>query len=327
MTIYKWQPAIPVSLISLTALLLGFVLSGMTTPAIAADEPTTTDQQIEFMRNSLDRFAVLSDEERQTPPQKSEASSAKRLQKKKLEFFQDQMRDHRLVFADQPNQPFHFVEKPLTRFDNPVSRIADGFMFLWTDRGRPVAVVKSYYNTPRETWGRTFVSLATRPIEMQIAGKKTWVPQKAGLSFAPLRDTPRPTDQPKLRLAQMRNIARKFQVIDRWGLKNPTDWRLRLLTTPLYRYRVPEEKVVDAAMFGYVLTTSPEALLLLEVHKTDDGLEWQYGVSRFTRFGITFSLGDRKVAEFPRLDRWPATGTYFHIPLALPDYPFKNNDS
>ena len=261
-----------------------------------------------------------------TEKQNAGTSAAKRRQKEKLKFFRERMREQRLMFPDQPERPFHLVKEPLFRFNNPVSRIADGFVFLWTDRGRPVAILKSYYNTPRETRGRTFVSLATRPIEMRIGKRQTWVPRKAALSYAPLSDAPQPAKQPRLRLVQMRNIARQFQVVDRWGLKDPKDWQLRLLPTPLYRYQVPKEKVVDAAMFGYVLTTSPEALLLLEVHKTDGGLKWKYAVSRFTRFGITFSRGGQRLIRFPRLDSWPATGTYFHLPLPMPDYPFKNDD-
>ncbi len=261
-----------------------------------------------------------------TSSQDSNTTTNKRRRKETLDFFRDRLRDHRLAFRDRPDEPFHFVQEPLIAFDNPVSRIHDGFMFLWTQRGRPVAVVKSYYNEPQEKWGRTFVSLATHPIEMQIGERKAWFPRDAGLSFAPLKDAPAPAERPRLRLVQMRKIAERFQVIDNWGLRDPMDWKLRLLPTPLYRYKVPEETVIDGAQFGYVLTTSPEALVLIEARKTDDGLEWHYAVSRCTRFGLRFSLDDRQLAKFPRLDAWPATGTYFHMAELMPQYPFKRDD-
>ena len=120
----------------------------------------------------------------------------------------------------------------------------------------------------------------------------------------------------------MRAIARRFSVIDNWGIKDPTDWQLRLLTTPLYRYESNDDDVVDGALFGYVLT-SPEALLLLEARKTDKGLTWHYAVSRFTRFGVRFSLDGQQIAEFERLDAWPSTGTYFHYPQPWEEYPFE----
>lgn len=257
--------------------------------------------------------------------QKKEETEAQQTQRNKLEYFRDKMRKHHLSFPENPDRPFEFVEEPLFRFKNPVSRIIDGFMFAWTDGGRPVAVAKSYYNLPRETWGRTFVLLASKPIEMQIGRRKAWYPRKGAVTFSPLKDAPQPADNERLRLVQMRRIARRFQVVDHWGLNDPKDWQLRLLPTPLHRYNVPDENVVDAAMFGYVLTSSPEALLLLEARKTENGMKWFYAVSRCTRFEITFSLDDRKIANFPRLEGWPPTGPYFHIPLAIPDYPYKNN--
>jgi hypothetical protein len=122
----------------------------------------------------------------------------------------------------------------------------------------------------------------------------------------------------------MRDIARRFTMVDHWGLKDPTDWRLRLLTTPLYRYEAPEHGAVDGALFGYV-ANSPEALVLVEARKSGDGLAWHYAVARMTRFEVTVSLDDKEIAHFPRLEAWPPSGVYFHDPLDMPDYPFQRN--
>jgi hypothetical protein len=249
------------------------------------------------------------------------------LQRKKLDYYRKRMRTHRLYWADDPKKSFDFVEDPLIRFDNPISKIDDGLLFAWTDQGRPVALAKSYYNAPQRTWGRTFVALGTRPLEMQIENRTVWTPSEAGVAFAPFPNAPEPAAQPQLRLAQMRALAERFQVIDHWGKQNPTEWTLRRLPAPLHRYAVADEQVVDAALFGYVLTTGPEAVVLLEARTTDDGkLQWYYAVSRLTVFAVTFSLDGREVAQFPRLETWPPTGTYFHIPQPLPAYPFDAED-
>jgi hypothetical protein len=242
-------------------------------------------------------------------------------QREKLEFFRDRIGGVRLTVAARPDQPCDYIAEPLAKFDNPISHIEDGFMFLWTNRDRPVATVKSYHNLPNKTWGRTFVSLATRPIVMQREGQPLWTPDEAGVTFADLPDAPQPAAEARQRLVQMRAIARRFSVIDHWGITAPTDWQLRLLPTPLYRYEAKDDDVVDGALFGYVLT-SPEALLLLEARKTDKGLAWQYAVARFTRFGVRFALDGKQIAEFDRLDGWPATGTYFHYPQPWEEYPF-----
>ena len=239
----------------------------------------------------------------------------------KIDFYRNRLREQQLFIADSPDKPCELVASPLMRFDNPVSKIGDGLMFIWTDSGRPVAAMKSYYNMPNNTWGRTFVSLATRPLELRISEKPVWTPRQAGVTFKVLSGLPPPAKKPTLRLVQMRDIAQQFQVVDNWGIKDPTDWQLRVLPKPLYRYQVAGEQVVDGALFAYVLS-GPEALLLLEAHRIKEGLEWRYAASRCTRFGITFSFRETKVAEFPRLDAWPPTETYFHYAVPMTGYPF-----
>jgi hypothetical protein len=249
----------------------------------------------------------------------AESDSLARL---KLDYYRDRVRQQRLYPADAPDRPFELVEEPLIRFENPVSRISDGMLFVWTDGGRPVVAMKCYHNEPNRTWGRTFVSLGTDKVVLEIDGTKAWYPDAAGIEFAPLPNAPPPAPQSTQRLAQMRQLAAQFEIIDHWGKQNPTDWNLRLLSTPLYRYACESQQVVDGALFGYVITTGPESLLLLEARQTDAGLEWQYAVSRMTVFGLEFSRDGQPIAEFPRLERWPPTGSYFHLAVPFEDDPF-----
>jgi hypothetical protein len=239
----------------------------------------------------------------------------------KLEFFRRPLTELRLAASVAADKPFQFAPEPLTTFENPISQMLDGYMFVWTNGGRPAAAIKCYYHSLNKRWGRTFVSLSPERIEMHSGQKQLWTPQEPGLAFAPLPKTAPPADDARRRLTQMRDIARRFTLVDRWGLKDPTDWQLRLLPAPLFRYEAPDENVVDGALFGYVLN-SPEALVLIEARKTDKGLAWHYGVSRFTRFEVTASLDGQQIAHFPRLEAWPPTGIYFHDPVEMPDYPF-----
>jgi hypothetical protein len=233
------------------------------------------------------------------------------------------VRQSRIGIPGRSQTPFALFEEPLLRFDNPVSGILDGFVFLWTDGGRPAALMKSYYNSERASWGRTYISLSTGPIEMREGDRVQWEPHEPGLAFAALDPSQPPAKSARARLAQMHDLAGRFRVVDNWGLRDPTNWDLRLLTTPIYRYDVPDQQVVDGAVFAYVLTSSPEAIVLVEARQEVGGPKWYYAVSRATRFGVTFLLDEHKVAEFPRLDIWPATGTYFHDPIPMSDYPYK----
>ncbi len=242
--------------------------------------------------------------------------------KEKLAFFRERLEPLRLAVAASPDKPLELVPDPLITFENPVSQMWDGYMFVWTARGRPAAALKCYYHSVNKRWGRTFVSLATERIEMAADGTKLWRPEVAGLSFAPLPGGPPVAADARRRLAQMRDIARRFEMVDQWGLKDPTEWRLRLLPAPLYRYEVAKEEVIDGALFGYVVN-SPEALVLIEARKTEKELAWFYAVARFTRFAVTVSLDGKQIADFPRLEAWPPTGVYFHDPVEIPDYPFQ----
>jgi hypothetical protein len=245
---------------------------------------------------------------------------ADKQKEEKLAFFRERLEPLRLAAVASPDKPLRFVPEPLVTFENPVSQMWDGYMFVWTDRGRPAAALKCYYHSLNKRWGRTFVSLATERIELTSDGKRLWTPEMAGLSFAPLQGGPPVAADARRRLTQMRDIARRFEMVDQWGLKDPTEWRLRLLPAPLIRYEVADE-AVDGALFGYVVN-SPEALVLIEARRTEGGLAWHYAVARFTRFAVAVSLDGKQIADFPRLEAWPPTGVYFHDPVEIPDYPY-----
>src|SRR5205823_14343325 len=49
-----------------------------------------------------------------------------------------------LSSADTSERAFKFHETAALRFSNPVSGTNDGALFLWTDHGRPQAIVKFY---------------------------------------------------------------------------------------------------------------------------------------------------------------------------------------
>src|SRR5262245_5865511 len=46
--------------------------------------------------------------------------------------------------ADTPQQAFKFHETPAIRSSNPIGDSKDGVLFLWTNHGRPQAILKLY---------------------------------------------------------------------------------------------------------------------------------------------------------------------------------------
>lgn len=68
-----------------------------------------------------------------------------------VDFARQRLAADELIVADSSRRRCEFVAEPLMTFENPASQILDGLLFAWTDRGRPVALVKSYYNVSRES--------------------------------------------------------------------------------------------------------------------------------------------------------------------------------
>ena len=278
---------------------------------------------VRFIPFMLISFAALvTVAEDASPKRPDEAADARVAAKKeKLDFYRRRLREYRLVVDGRGETPCELVDDPLTRWDNPISQNADGMMFLWTDRGRPVVVTNGFYNVQSQICGRVFVALTDRPIEMRYGEQPFWKPNKSGSALKPLPDAKAPADTAAARLVQMRNIAKEFQVICNWGGKGKADWQMRLLTTPLYRYQAPKEGVVDGALFAYI-QSGPEAVLLVEAQQTPTGLEWRYSTSRCTTYRIRFTRNDTIVAEFPHLDEWVNTEAFFPTRVPLTDYPF-----
>jgi hypothetical protein len=162
----------------------------------------------------------------------------------------------------------------------------NGEVFVWTDRGT-AAIVGCIFSGPQGSERRgilhEFHSLVPHPLYAGARGGSGWLPDKPGVKLEPVAEAPAPAATPALRLAQMRDLARRFTAqVQRENSK----WEMRLLTQPIYRYEINDEKstIVDGAVFSFVWTagTDPEVLLILEARRTEKGVQWYYAPARFT---------------------------------------------
>jgi len=108
-----------------------------------------------------------------------------------------------------------------------------------------------------------------------------WTPQKGGIQYNPVSDTPVPAKSANSRLVQMRRLSRNFTAtILRSNVEGQRS--LRLLAQPIYRYKSESANILDGALFTFVMGTDPEVILLIEAVETAGSLRWQYAVARFT---------------------------------------------
>ena len=209
------------------------------------------------------------------------------------------------------------VDDPIQRWSNPIVRIVDATVFLWTQDGRP-AVVSQVADVTGEGLWQEFQSLTTEPLQGIRDGQSYWTPTAAGINWmhAPTMEPPAATAG--LRRIQMRKIAEKYRVSDVFEFKKP--YQLRLLPTPLYRYATPKAGVLDGALFSYALGTDPEVLLLIESQKVDDADTWMVAFARLTGFACRATLDENevwscKVLPFP----YPTDATFFSVQVAQPN--------
>ena len=135
-------------------------------------------------------------------------------------------RDFQVSYADDLT-PFELVLEPLLVWTNPVSGSIRGRVYLWTHQGIPVLIASVYkYDNQRQV-SSEFHALARRPITGKSGSGEMWKIESASAEFKSIPNTASPAASRSARLAQMRDIARRFTA-SRTD-PNKSNWDLRLL--------------------------------------------------------------------------------------------------
>ena len=98
------------------------------------------------------------------------------------------------------------VDEPIQRWSNPIVRIVDATVFLWTRDRRPVAVAQVAEVSGDGVW-QEIQSLTTEPLQGKRDGQSYWAPTAAGIKWLRAPTTEVPAGTPELRRIQMRKIA------------------------------------------------------------------------------------------------------------------------
>lgn len=210
--------------------------------------------------------------------------------------------------GEQP-RPLKRMEAPVLRYTNPVrSSRAGGATFLWLDGQRPlVAASISIRDDNNVVW--EFTSLASEKLKASRDETDFWTPKAAGRPAELLRDAPVPAQTPALRLAQLRGMARRFDVAVERGTWQPS----RLLSQPLHRWGMPESGILEGALFCFSETTDPEVLLLIEARRDESTqkYDWYFSLAKMT--------GPPTKAELDQKPLWHSGGGYWRNPRSPAD--------
>ena len=191
--------------------------------------------------------------------------------------------------------------EPILRWSNPLGgRKAHGEVFLWTDAGRPAAVLSMYeYTGPDGVVHEhhEFCSLAIAGLHFASPRPLVWAPKEAGLELKPLSDAPPPAMSARQRLTQMRELAAGFSAEKTTRQSETRD--LRLLSQPVYRHEGLDKdvNVLDGALFAFVEATDPEIFLLLEAHHAGGKAAWHFAAARMNSIRLQISRGETPAWE------------------------------
>jgi hypothetical protein len=228
-------------------------------------------------------------------PAQSEEDEARR---ERLAFITRTFHEFELFTQDNPDKQLARTGQPILRYGNPVRNFfSDHAVYLWLQGDRPIAVGAISIRGKGTLW-REFCSLSDEPLRCVYNGRDIWTPQSGGLIGQSFTDAPTPATSPALRLAQMRQLARRFSVIMQESDNQPDEvTMLRLMSQPLYRWSDEQAGVVDGALFSFSETTDPEALVMLELVRPPGQTNpvWQFSCQRMTSRPVVFRLDDREI--------------------------------
>jgi hypothetical protein len=166
-----------------------------------------------------------------------------------------------------------------------------GLPVVWTDESRPQVIASIY---PWEGILTQEYDVLARDVKVvaKANDRVVWRPATTGIDFRPFPRAPSPAKTQAQRRLQLKELAEQFEVtMIGWSLEKTDREQLRLLPQPLYRYGVEGKDVLDGAIFGYVIGTDPEAALMIEAFRTQDGkYQWQYAFVRQTSGGLEAKL-------------------------------------
>ena len=135
--------------------------------------------------------------------------------------------------------------------------------------------------------------------------KSFWTPDSPGVEMREVSDAPAPAAGRAARLVQLKAISRRFSAYTEEASRGKRV--LRLLPTPLDRYRESAPGGADGALFSLAIGNDPEVMLLEERSEEPASCPiWRFGLVRSTRSTSVALLDGREVWRYDSSGKNPA---------------------
>lgn len=255
------------------------------------------------------------------PIDEPNAVSEKEKAETRMKFMLQALEKYEVEYPGDPPEISRFHPRVLLRWSNPLSTIRDGGLFVYTRGGRPDVVCEFHVHT-ESRFGHEFSPIRYEGMKLRRGEHTFFAADNGWFKFQDLPDAPRPSDKAAQRIAQMRQIAERFTLVDKFG-QNEDDLQqyvLRLMPQPVYQYKEADEKA-DGGMFVFAQGTNPEAVLLIEAVGAGKQASWRYGFAPTTMYEVTAHLGGEEglvVWTKPRYQAFGATSGPYTVSYYFP---------
>jgi hypothetical protein len=195
--------------------------------------------------------------------------------------------------------------KPLLRYSDPTrgmteqNVLVDATVWRLGEAGRPTGLVTlELYRTTADAGVLAYEFASFTPAAFSLTHQNRpsihWKATGSAISFRALEGSSAPAKTPAARLAQMRQLARRFSVQE---IVKGEVIECRLLAQPIDRYQSAQDEIEDGAIFAFANGTNPELGLVLEEGKSG----WTFGTVRLSSAEVVVKLDDREVARYERI--------------------------
>lgn len=221
----------------------------------------------------------------------------------------------KLLDVARPEQslPVPLVERPLLRFEDQERTHYDGTLWAFQAHGRPHAFLCVYSRIEpgnQPAWASDVVTVSAGPLLAEavdgIEGRD-WSPKSREFEFQPYPNSPPAAKDADARLVQALDLTARLTARESWPPSAPAK-ALTLSAEPLLRYSEPNAGVVDGMVFAFMHATNPEILLLLEVQKDGETLEWRYQLARQGAASLWVELDGKELWAGPSPANYQAGG-------------------
>jgi hypothetical protein len=204
--------------------------------------------------------------------------------------------------ADDRKRLFKWHENAVMRWSNPLLNVKDGAVYLWTDHGRPQAIIK-LYTFDNELFTHECQSLSESGITAERDGKIVWNPADPGIKFHEFTDVTKPAESAAVRLRQMKSLAGKFTANYTPIPRDAKPSELRLLIQPLLRFEKSDDpQSLDWALFAFANGTDPQGLLLIEARRTEESRRYYYAFAKMASGAVHAQYDDKEIFSSEKYD-------------------------